>query len=269
MRRSSNRILTLALLAILVLALSAAADTLELKDGRLVKGKYLRGTPANIHFLVDGKVKIYPIAEISALVFGDEGASPAAPARQPGKSPAPGAPGTLTAPAGTRLVVRMIDAVDSESNKVGDTFRASLDEDLAVEGHVVAAQGTEVKGRLVEAKEAGRFAGKSELKLELTEMMINQQTYALTTGDYEVAGSSRGADTAKKVAAGAAIGAVVGAIAGGGKGAAIGAGVGAGAGTAIQVFTRGEQVKVPSETRLEFALEQPLTVRTPARSRSR
>jgi hypothetical protein len=45
---------------------------------------------------------------------------------------------------------------------------------------------------------------------------------------------------------------VIGAIAGGGKGAAIGAG----AGTAVQVMTKGEQVHVPSETLLEFVLQQ-------------
>jgi outer membrane lipoprotein SlyB len=82
----------------------------------------------------------------------------------------------------------------------------------------------------------------------------------IVTGDYEVSGRSRGANTAKKVGGGAALGAIIGAIAGGGKGAAIGAGVGAGAGTVIQVLTRGEQVRVPSETTLEFRVEQPFTI---------
>ncbi len=80
-------------------------------------------------------------------------------------------------------------------------------------------------------------------------------------------GKGRGGDTAKKVGGGAAVGAIIGAIAGGGKGAAIGAGVGAGAGTAVQVFTRGQQVKVPSETLLEFRLEQPVSVEAAKSSR--
>ncbi|MGB0036919.1 MAG: hypothetical protein WBP79_15725, partial [Candidatus Acidiferrales bacterium] len=41
---------------------------------------------------------------------------------------------------------------------------------------------------------------------------------------------------------------------------AIGAGVGAGAGTVIQVATRGKQVQIPAETRLDFQLEQPLAI---------
>ena len=125
---------------------------------------------------------------------------------------------------------------------------------------LVAPKGADVYGRLEEAKEAGHIQGKSQLKLTLTGIVINGQTVALSTGDYEVAGKSRGTNTAKKVGGGAAVGAVIGAIAGGGKGAAIGAGVGAGAGTAVQVMTKGDQVHVPSETLLEFALDQPITL---------
>jgi len=170
---------------------------------------------------------------------------------------------SVTVPAGTRIMVRMIDGVDSSKNHVGDKFRASLEENLVVNGVVVANKGTDVYGRLAEAKEAGHIKGKSELKLELTDISINQQLQPIMTGEYDVAGKSRGSNTAKKVGGGAAAGAIIGAIAGGGKGAAIGAGVGAGAGTAIQVFTRGEQVKVPSETLLEFRIEQPFTVTLP------
>ncbi len=80
------------------------------------------------------------------------------------------------------------------------------------------------------------------------------------SGDYDVSGSSRGSNTAKKVGVGAVAGTVIGAIAGGGKGAAIGAGVGAGAGAAVQVMTKGEQVHVPSETLLDFRISQAFTV---------
>jgi hypothetical protein len=160
----------------------------------------------------------------------------------------------------------MIDSVDSETNKPGDLFRASLDADLIVDDVTAVPRNTDVRGRLAEVKEAGHISGRSELKLELTDIMVGGQWQPISTGDYDVAGKSRGADSAKKIGGGAAIGAVIGAIAGGGKGAAIGAGVGAGAGTAIQVFTKGQQVKVPSETLLEFNLEQPLTLRLAASS---
>lgn len=154
----------------------------------------------------------------------------------------------------------MIDSVDSDKNNVGDKFRASLEQDFVVNGVVVATKGTDVYGRLSEAKEAGHFEGKSELKLELTDILINNRLQPIVTGEYEVSGSSRGSNTAKKVGVGAVAGTVLGAIFGGGKGAAIGAGVGAGAGAGVQLATRGEQVHVPSETLLDFRIAQPFTV---------
>ena len=169
----------------------------------------------------------------------------------------------VTLPAGTRLLVRMIDSVDSSKNHVGDRFHASLETDLVSDEIVVARKGTDLYGRLAEAKEAGHISSSADLKLELTDMVINGQNYPIITGEYEVKGKGRGGDTAKKVGGGAVLGAIIGAIAGGGQGAAIGAGVGAGAGGAVQIMTRGQKVRVPSETLLEFRLEQPATV-TPA-----
>ncbi len=166
----------------------------------------------------------------------------------------------ITVPAGTTIVVRMIDTVDSERNRVGDAFLASLDEPIVVNNQVVAQKGEDVEGRLSEVREAGRIAGKSELQLELTAITISGTGYAISTGNYEVAGEGRGARSAKVIGGGAALGAIIGAIAGGGKGAAIGAATGAGAGTAIQVLTKGEQVRVPSETRLSFELNRPIVV---------
>ncbi len=133
-----------------------------------------------------------------------------------------------------------------------------------MDGTLVAPKDTDVYGRLTEAKEAGRIQGQSQLRLELTDIMLNNQLQRLQTGDYEVSGKSRGTDTVKKTAGGAAIGAVIGAIAGGGKGAAIGAGVGGGVGAGSQVFTRGQRVKVPPETVLDFTLQEPFLARAQA-----
>jgi hypothetical protein len=146
----------------------------------------------------------------------------------------------------------MIDGVDSSKSHVGEVFHASLETDLTVGDTVVARKGTDIYGRLAEAKEAGHMSGSSELQLELTRIVIDGKDYPVVSSDYTLKGKGRGSDTAKKVGGGA--------IAGGGKGAAIGAGVGSAAGAGVQVFTRGQQVKVPSETLLEFRLQQPVTV---------
>jgi len=244
----------------------AAADTLELKDGRVLKGKYLGGTQAVLRFEINGEVQAFSTTDIVALTFtGGAGYSAAAPASAPAPAPATSmassySGGSVTIPAGQSLLVRMIDGVDSSKNHVGDIFHASLETDLTVGDSVIARKGTDVYGRLAEAKEAGHIAGSSELQLELTRIVIDGKDYPVVSSDYTLQGKGRGKNTAEKVGGGAALGAIIGAIAGGGKGAAIGAGVGAGAGGAVQVLTRGQQVKVPSETVLEFRLQQPAMV---------
>ncbi len=244
----------------------AAADTLELKSGKVVQGKYLGGTQAVLRFEVNGEVQTFSTNDVVALTFtGHSGnATPVAapaPAVAPAYAPA-SAPtgGDVTIPAGQSLLIRMIDGVDSSKNHVGDVFHASLETDLTVGNSIVARKGTDVYGRLAEAKEAGHMSGSSELQLELTRVVIDGKDYPVVSSDYNLKGKGRGSDTAKKVGGGAVAGAIIGAIAGGGKGAAIGAGVGSAAGAGVQVFTRGQQVKVPSETLLEFRLQQPVTV---------
>jgi len=261
---SMGRILAAAALGLSLVG-AASADTLELKDGRVLQGRYIGGTQAVLRFEVNGDVQTFNVTQIVALTFtGTTGASApapaaAAPAPQTAAAPAP-AGGSVMIPAGQALLVRMIDGVDSAKNRVGDIFHASLETDLNINNVVVARKGADVYGRLAEAKEAGHLAGSSELQLELTRMVIDGKDYPVVSSDYTLKGKGRGANTAEKVGGGAAIGAIIGAIAGGGKGAAIGAGVGAGAGGAVQVLTRGQQVKVPSETLLEFRLQQPVTV---------
>jgi hypothetical protein len=251
---------------------AAVADTLELKDGRVITGRFLGGTQALVRFTINGEVQTFNVTEVVALTFtSDYGTPPppppSAPAPQAAVAPPPAgaayAGGPITVPAGQSLLIRMIDGVDSKTNNVGDIFHASLETDLNVNGVLVARKGTDVYGRLANAKGAGRLAGSSELQLELTRMVINGQDYPVVSSDYSLKGKGRGANTAEKVGGGAALGAIIGAIAGGGKGAAIGAGAGSAAGAGVQIFTRGQQVKVPSETLLDFRLQQPVTVNNP------
>ena len=163
----------------------------------------------------------------------------------------------VTVPAGTRILVRMIDSVDSSKQKAGYRFTAALEANLQAYDVTVARKGTRVYGVLAQASSSGKFKGSSQLTLELTDIEINGTAYPLMTTDYEVKGKGEGGNTAKKVVGGAGLGALIGGLAGGGKGAGIGALVGLGAGTAVAATKKGEQVSVPSETLLEFRLEQP------------
>jgi hypothetical protein len=163
-------------------------------------------------------------------------------------------------PADTALVVRMIDSVDSERDRVGMTFRASLDQPVIIRGETAIPRGADVVVKLLEDKQSGRLTGKTELTLDLSSVAVRGKQVDILTQTVKSESSSRTAGTAKKAGAGAAIGAVIGGIAGGGAGAAIGAAAGGATGTAAQVMTKGQRVKIPSETRLTFKLEQAIRI---------
>jgi hypothetical protein len=166
----------------------------------------------------------------------------------------------VTVPAGTRLLIRTIDALDSSKQKAGYRFTASLETNLQAEDMVVAPRSSTVYGRLAEASSAGRMSGSSQLTLELTDIVINGTAYPLLTSTFEVKGKGEGKKTAGKVIGGTGLGALIGGIAGGGTGAAIGALAGAAGGTALAGSKKGEQLQIPSESLLEFRLEQPVSL---------
>jgi len=182
------------------------------------------------------------------------------PQTTPTTPPPPPPPQKVTIPSGTGLTVRLVDAIDSEKNQVGDTFHATLNTPLSIDGEVVVPSGSDVQGHLANVKSAGKFAGQSIVVLQLDSITSGGSTYNIQTDQYSKQGSSRGKNTAEKVGAGAGIGAIIGAIAGGGKGAAIGAAAGGGLGGGVQAATKGQQIKLPSETVLNFTLQNPVTV---------
>ena len=176
------------------------------------------------------------------------------------RTPEPAKRMNVSIHAGTVVTVRMIDPVDSATDNMGQTYRASLDEPLMVDGETVVPRNADVTVKLVSVEQAGRIQGRSEVSLVIMDITVQGRKREVTTSEVTESGSSRGKQTATRAGVGAALGAAIGAIAGGGKGAAIGAAAGAGAGTAVQIATHGEAVKVPSETRLEFTLAQPLNL---------
>ncbi len=182
------------------------------------------------------------------------------PQAQPTLTPAQPVPAQVTIPEGTAVTVRLIDPVDTEKHKEGQTFRASLDSPIVMENKTIIPKDADVEATLVSAKSAGHFTGTSEIALVLTKITVGGKTYDIQTGAFTKQGASRGKRSAAVIGGGAAVGAVIGAIAGGGKGAAIGAAAGAGTGTGVQALTKSQQIKLPAETLLEFQLKAPLTV---------
>jgi hypothetical protein len=170
-------------------------------------------------------------------------------------------PNTVTIPSGTTVTVRLAETLSSERSQVGDTFTATLDQPLIVDGFVIAERGSRAQGKVIQSDRAGRVKGLAQLGVELTQITTSdgQKVRVNTAAFQKQAESSRRKDAAK-VGVGAAIGAAIGAIAGGGKGAGIGAGVGGAAGAGEVLISRGQAAELETETRLTFRLAQAVTV---------
>ena len=186
------------------------------------------------------------------------------PAPQPLPLPAPPPQPVIrevTLPAGTVIQVRITEALDSKTTQPNDVFHGSVATDLTAEGVVAIPHDSPVMGRVVDAKDAAHFKGNALLSIELTQVNARGQKIALVTDSYSKTGTGRGKNTAEKAGGGALFGAIIGALAGGGKGAAIGTLAGDAAGTRVNAATRGQQVKIPSETLINFQLQSPITLR--------
>jgi hypothetical protein len=254
-----RRKLAIALTALLAVAVIASADTLRFRSGLTIEGTFLGADAREIKFLgSDGQPKTYPLNVVEGITFGPS-SLPASPAPKPAAAaPAPKpAPTRATVPAGSAILVRMVDSLDTSKTKTGQIFSATLETNLVANGLVVARKGATVHGKVIKAANARRLTGKSELQLELTSIVINGTSHAISTSGFQSKGGGEGKETLKKTAGGAGLGAIIGAIAGdAGKGAAIGAVSGLG----IAMVKKGEPIQVPSESLLEFSLKVSTTL---------
>jgi hypothetical protein len=249
---SARALLLVGLLMVSVFAV-AQADTLKLKDGRVLDGYYSGGSARVSKFEIAGTVHDIPLDSSISLTFGAVAAprpTPPPPPPSPPPSPPQQSGGAVTVNAGTAIMVRTRDGVDTGNAKSDDRFLAVLEADLAAGGVVIAPRGSKVYGRVADAKKARRLAGKAKLVIELTGVMVNNQLVPIMTRTLDFDGERQG--TLKKVAAGAAVGGMIDGSDGAGKGAAVGVGA--------AMLTKGKQIQIPPGTILEFRLSQPLTV---------
>ncbi len=281
------------LLAAAVLAFGVSslhADTLRLRDGRVLTGTLQSATRNDISFRQDGgQTDRFDIGSVESVSFGNgvngngvnQGGryenEPRTNTVQNRSNPQAQSDRYSTTsdrysttndrynngrqnngaviPAGTVITVRMIDAVDSDATHSGDTYHASIDQPIVVNGQTMAPAGSDAMVQVVRVQQGGRITGREDVTLALASFQANGRTYDINTSNEDVSSNSRGKQSTEVIGGGAALGAIIGAIAGGGKGAAIGAASGAALGTGAQVL-RGQRVKVPSETRLSFTLSR-------------
>ena len=222
------------------------ADTIELADGRLLEGDFVGSSNGIIMFNTGEGIEAFPEAEVVGMWFSSGVATREAEMAQTGPAP------TVSVPAGTRLVVRMSDTVDSSRHGAGHRFRGQLESAVVVNGVTVLPRGTIVHGQVMGAQQAGRAVGSSSLSLAFTDVMIDDVLHPISTEGMNAQTSGEGARTVGRTARAAAIGGLID----GSSGARTGARVGAG----VSILTSGASVNVPRGTIVETSLRVALVL---------
>ena len=241
-------------LCVLSLADVVSADTLVMRDGTRVRGTVVGITGRTITFRdANGTSRRYPTTQVEALEFlSADRANPRAVNNR-----------RLQAPAGTELVVRTVETIDSRNAGANQTFSAIVEQAVTDgSGRVIIPERSSAQ-LMIRQMTSGGSTGSPEMVLDVQSITIAGRRYLVSTEDVALdsdTGIGRNKRTAEAVGGGAILGGIIGAIAGGGKGAAIGVLVGGAGGAGAQVLTRGHDVHVPAETLLTFRLDKPVVL---------
>jgi hypothetical protein len=241
-----NKIIVTTLLTLAFIGASfTIADTLELADGTLLEGDFIGSSNGIVMFNTGDSIEAFPEDKVVGIFLSGGVETREMLSGEPVAD-------VITVPSGTRMVIRTTDNIDSRQHGVGHRFRGQLEGALVVNGTTVAPRGAFVHGRVAQANQAGRVAGRSELAIEFTDIMIDDQLFPVMTTGIEAQGDSQAASSLGRTARTAAIGGLIG----GRSGARTGARVGVGA----SLLTRGESINIPRGTILEARLSAPLNV---------
>lgn len=238
-------LITVGVVLLTLLARAGMADTLELADGTILEGDFVGSSNGIVMFNTGDSVEAYPEGQVVGI-FLSEGVATAQAIQAAPSRPA------LYVPAGTRLVVRMVDTVDSKRHGAGHKFRGQLEGALVVDGTTMVPRGTFLYGTVTSAKNSGRMVGSAEMAMEFTDIMIDDQLYPIATGGLAAQSSGEGGRTVGRTARAAALGGLIG----GSSGAKTGAKVGLGA----SLLTSGSSINIPAGTLLETELRVQLNI---------
>ena len=243
-----KRLIAPLLAAIFCLTVTAAlADTLELADGTLLEGDFVGSSNGIIMFDTGSSIEAFPESQVVGIYLS----SGVATAIEMTNAPAP----ATVIPSGTRLVIRISNGIDSSRQGVGHRFRGQLEGAIVINGVTAAPRGATVHAVISQASRGGRMAGSSELTIEFTDLMINDQLFEIATEGLQTQTRNEAANTVGRTARAAAIGALIDGGRGAGNAAAVGAGV--------SLLTSGQRVNIPAGTIVETRLRVPVTVPAP------
>jgi hypothetical protein len=220
----------------------ASADTLIMRDGTRIQGTVTGIAGRTITFRhADGASGRYPTSHVASLEFFS--ADRANPRAASGRR--------LEVPAGTELLVRTIETIDSRHSGADQSFSGLVEHSVSDQsGHGIVPEGSSAQLVIRQVSANGK-TGSPEMVLDLQSITVGGRLYLVGTSeltdDSDVGVGAR--RTTETIVGSAAVGTIVGAIPVGGTG------------VTTQVLTKGRDVKVPAETLLRFRLDKPVTLR--------
>ena len=230
---------------LVLLAGNSVADTLELADGTLLEGDLVGSSNGIVMFNTGDSIEAFPESQVVGI-FLSEGVATAEAMAADVSEP------YISIPAGTRLVIRMVDSVDSTRHGEGHRFRGQLEGAIVVNGVTMAPKGTILYGTVITASSSGRMGGSADLAMAFTDIMLDDQLFPIATEGLAAQTEGQGGKTVGRTARSAAIGGLIG----GSSGAKTGAKVGLGA----SLLTSGDSINIPAGTLLETALRVALNI---------
>ena len=226
------------------------ADTLELADGTLLEGDMVGSSNGIIMFNTGDDIEAYPEAGVVGIYLSDGVAT-----RQQELQKQQNQPQTITVAEGTRLVIRMSETIDTKRHSAGYRFRGQLESALVVNGITAARRGTTVYGRILGASQSGRLAGSSDMTIEFTDLLVDDQMHSMRTQGLKAQGKNEAGRTAGRTARAAALGGLYGGSSSAKKGAKVGLGA--------AILTSGSSINIPAGTLVETNLATALNLPYP------
>jgi hypothetical protein len=145
---------------------------------------------------------------------------------------APAAPTAIVLPEGTTIRVRLDQDLGSKISQPGDSFTATVADDVQVDGRTAIARGSRADGAVIDAKPLGKFKGGAALVVKLERVTTSYGSYPVSTSSVQRAEQGKGKRTA----------------------------IFAGGGAGLGALTGNKQIVLPAETLLTFKLEQPVQI---------
>jgi hypothetical protein len=140
----------------------------------------------------------------------------------------------VTLPAQTVLLVEMASGLSSHTSQPGQAFRATVSQEVSMNGLLAVPVGSNVYGKVTEAHPADKIGGRAELALIFHTLELTGGEPMAIAANFDLAGKSQRTKDAAMIGGGVVGGAIIGDQIDDGTGTAIGAIIGGVAGTGSQ-----------------------------------